>query len=599
MDEIQLLLQLRRTAVPTEDEAITTASVEDVNWTAFEQYLTQRPRSEMTDARTIEAIAESTGWLRRIGGNLHPSLATLLLFGREPQRHLPFATVDFARFLGTGRDGDVADRITFDGTLAECVSRCLRKIGDLSVRSYAFESGRTTHREMEEYPFLVVREALANAVVHRDYAHRSASVTARMFDDRVEIQSPGALFGLVTKENFGKVTDYRNRRIAEAFYLSTHLTEMLGRGIAFMQRSMERNGSPPPVFEFDTRYLQVTLPVQPSYYAFRLYQRGVGALSERNLDLAVDLLSTATRSAPNIAEPRVALGTALRGQGRPDDANKALQRALAADPGSASVSVDLAALALDRDEVSTARAVYRQGAQSARNPTEVLRLAAQLELRLGKPQEAAGLLRRACNLSPEDWTLWSALGEVMLRMRMPDDALSALRKAQRLANNQLGITPTLHMLKALILTGAAHDAVRAAFDDVVTAQPRHQEAYQAYYHYATQNGLAEEALKIFEAAKAQGFTLSSESKPSPVFVGGLPNDMDNARFTAWLQAEGFSPLSVQVMRSKDGATFAKVEVDEVIVPSFMRDLSRRRPGKAPLFVRAWESRTRARPRRRE
>ncbi|MEO5726264.1 MAG: ATP-binding protein, partial [Byssovorax sp.] len=76
------------------------------------------------------------------------------------------------------------------------------------------------------------------------------------FDDRVEIQSPGGPYGLVTKESFGKpgVTDYRNPTLAEAMK-TLGFVQRFGVGIATANRALSANGNPPIAWQVDDRYV--------------------------------------------------------------------------------------------------------------------------------------------------------------------------------------------------------------------------------------------------------------------------------------------------------------------------------------------------------
>jgi ATP-dependent DNA helicase RecG len=95
-------------------------------------------------------------------------------------------------------------------------------------------------------------------VMHRNYEGTSAPVRVNWFEDRVEIQNPGGLYGQVTPESFGKVTDYRNPVLAEALRALGYV-EKFGAGISRARAVLARNRNPPPEFTFDPSYFQVTV----------------------------------------------------------------------------------------------------------------------------------------------------------------------------------------------------------------------------------------------------------------------------------------------------------------------------------------------------
>jgi len=92
-----------------------------------------------------------------------------------------------------------------------------------------------------------VREALVNAVCHRDYCIKGLRVEIRMFDDRLEIISPGGLPGHITLENIVEEHFSRNPRIVRGLYYWGYIEE-LGLGIDRMIEEMVQGGHPPPEF---------------------------------------------------------------------------------------------------------------------------------------------------------------------------------------------------------------------------------------------------------------------------------------------------------------------------------------------------------------
>ncbi len=573
--EIEELFRRRHRSVPTEDEPVLSARPEDLDWDAFERFLRARPASAMRNGHSGQEVAQATGWLvQGPQGQVHPTVSALLLFGHEPQRFLPQNGIDFARFMGEGRDADVTDRQTFEGQIGDCVQRCLQKVIDLSLRGYDFESMRPLRRNLEEYPLLVVREALANAIVHRDYARRTSKVTVWMFDDRIEVQSPGGLFGKVTRENFGRTTDYRNRRLAEAFYLSARLTEMIGRGVPFMYKTMESNGSAPPRFEFDPQFVQVVLPGQPVYLARRLYQQATALLSEHDPTGAVARLQKATALAGTIPELRVALGTAYRSQGLHSEAKTEFETAIKLDPGVAGAYIELAALQVEMGSVEAARTTLAVGVRHARERAEILRQASRLELREGALQKSFDLIESARTYAPEDWTLLSEYGSAAMRLGHYGEARDSLERACGLGDASVGVATLQALLDAQVHTEAEPEAVERTFRRLISMQPRQQSAYQAYFNYLSRKGLAEPALAVAQAASEQGFVISTEAahRAERVFLGGLPPDTSVEELKAWLASQGLGTVMVTLKKNSKGYVYALLDYDAGDVAAAIRSL---------------------------
>src|SRR5438067_2690763 len=105
-------------------------------------------------------------------------------------------------------------------------------------------------RDIPEYPQEAVREAIINAIAHRDYSGfaRSSYIQIRMFADRLEVQSPGGLYGTVTEENLEVEHSTRNRELMRLME-DVHLVENRGSGIKAMLEAMRQANLEPPRFD--------------------------------------------------------------------------------------------------------------------------------------------------------------------------------------------------------------------------------------------------------------------------------------------------------------------------------------------------------------
>ncbi len=180
-----------------------------------------------------------------------PTVAGLLLFGKDPQFHLPQAELDFVRFEGMeprGPEGlpGYGRRERVRGPLA----RLLERAWDLVRQEMRVEAVvRGLQREERlEYPPFAVREALVNAVAHRDYRLTGRRIEVRMFDDRLEVTSPGGLPGYITLDNIVEEHFSRNPRIVNGLYQWGYIEE-LGLGIDRMIEDMLAAGHPKPEFK--------------------------------------------------------------------------------------------------------------------------------------------------------------------------------------------------------------------------------------------------------------------------------------------------------------------------------------------------------------
>lgn len=163
----------------------------DLDLDAFERYLETTGQSDLRDYQ--ERLLMNWGLLS--GG--HPTIAGVILFGREPQRHLPFAQINGARFFGTDSSAEPSDRKDLTGQLLEVVEQAERFL-DLHLMT-RHEIRGFEPEPRPELPKEALREAIVNAVAHRDYTVRGP-VRLFIFDDRVELHTPGKPPNTVTEE---------------------------------------------------------------------------------------------------------------------------------------------------------------------------------------------------------------------------------------------------------------------------------------------------------------------------------------------------------------------------------------------------------------
>ena len=113
--------------------------------------------------------------------------------------------------------------------------------------SYRIES--LQRENILELPEDALREAVVNAVCHRDYFEKGARVMVEIYDDRVEIVSPGGVCKGITRENFGTVSITRNPILASMLYRIKYI-EQMGTGIARMKNATREAKVPEPKFVF-------------------------------------------------------------------------------------------------------------------------------------------------------------------------------------------------------------------------------------------------------------------------------------------------------------------------------------------------------------
>jgi len=252
-------LAATKSAGDFEVELVLGADADDLDSEIVQEHLTKRQeRGAGPLNQPLPEFLQETGALDQQG---RPTVAGLLLFGQRPQAHLPQSGLVFVRFVGTqprGSDGlaGYGRREEIVGPLARIIERAWQVVWE-EMRVGAVVKG-LVREEQTEYPPFAVREALVNAVCHRDYRLRGRRIEVRMFDDRLEVISPGGLPGYITLDNIVDEHFSRNPRIVAGLFQWGYIEE-LGLGIDRMIEEMLRAGRPAPDFRATPYSFTVTL----------------------------------------------------------------------------------------------------------------------------------------------------------------------------------------------------------------------------------------------------------------------------------------------------------------------------------------------------
>ena len=206
----------------------------------------------------------------RHDNSLRLTLAALLLFGQDPMRWHPRCGIDFVKYAGTerrsGEQLNIVKRERMDGPLISLIEQAYRFIPtQLRERQHLVD---LFFEERLEYPTLAWQEAIVNAVAHRDYRYEGMSIEVWLFDDRMEIRSPGELVEPVTIERLchrEHIHASRNPRIVRVLTDYGYMREQ-GEGIPRMFDVMEREGLYPPDFRMNAETIfSVTFRNTPIY----------------------------------------------------------------------------------------------------------------------------------------------------------------------------------------------------------------------------------------------------------------------------------------------------------------------------------------------
>lgn len=204
------------------------------------------PYPESADER--DRLLVNLGFATHHIGRLVPTVGGLLLFGARPQDRLPSATLKCAFFYGLHQGTQLRDRADVMGPLHRVIDEGAAFVARNRRLVPRMEGVRRV--DIPEYPDYSVREALANALAHRDWSLEGAKVRLFIFDDRLEIWSPGRLPPPITLERLGYDQFSRNRLIARVLVEGGSIEEV-GLGIRRIRKEMASLGLPEPEFRED------------------------------------------------------------------------------------------------------------------------------------------------------------------------------------------------------------------------------------------------------------------------------------------------------------------------------------------------------------
>ena len=205
----------------------------------------------------LEKLSDETIYeLMSVVRNGEVTLSSIMLFSPYPQAYFPqlciTAIVVPGKELGTQTAGEerFLDNQRIEGTIPEMLQEAIQFV-KRNMKTRTIIDSKTGKREdRTDYPILAIREAIINALVHRDYSIHSEGMPIQliMFEDRLEIHNPGGIYGRIRIDQLGKVQpDTRNPVLASALEV-LDVTENRYSGIPTIRMEMNRYGLKPPQF---------------------------------------------------------------------------------------------------------------------------------------------------------------------------------------------------------------------------------------------------------------------------------------------------------------------------------------------------------------
>lgn len=235
---------------------VLSSEISDLNLALFSyEYLPKAFSAEILDAndRSLNEQLAATKMIAA-ANDPTPTVLGILTLGKTPQDFLPGAYVQFLRIDGSELTDDIVDSLAVRGAISDQIRRLDDKLTAHNRIAIDITSGPLEKRTAL-YPIAAVQQITRNAIMHRTYEGTNAPVHVYWYNDRIEVSSPGGVFGNITAENFGEpgFVDYRNPNLAEAMR-TFELVQRFGVGIRIARRLLAEAEHPEPKFEINNTH---------------------------------------------------------------------------------------------------------------------------------------------------------------------------------------------------------------------------------------------------------------------------------------------------------------------------------------------------------
>lgn len=229
-----------------EDAPVADAEMDDIDMNFVNEYINKIDYKKSS----MEYLVQNRGFIKQKQGKQHVSTAAILLFGKDPQKFFPRARVRFIRYDGVqekfGTRMNVIKDVIFEGNVLNMIDKAVDFL-DTQIKEKTYLGHDGIFVTEEEYPKFVRQEIIVNAVTHRDYSIKGTDIQIKMFDDRIVVETPGRLPGLVKTNNIRRTHFSRNPKIAE-FCKAYKYVKEYGEGVDRIYDDMETAGLPEPKF---------------------------------------------------------------------------------------------------------------------------------------------------------------------------------------------------------------------------------------------------------------------------------------------------------------------------------------------------------------
>jgi len=269
------LLIRKRQIKPWDRRINTESTIQDIDLIIFREYLqemglwSQNKALEdyISDKDKLSDFTPPLAGTIGLDKTLRLMNFTILMFAKNPLNFFEGAYTVFSNYKGNDRSESTAERQMITGTIVQQARKLIER---LNFESFTAFDKTTESPNKAKYPAIALKEAVINALVHKDY-ESDQPVRVTVFDNRIEFYSPGGLPIQVNKQKFvkGEATAYWRNQALNYLFNKLQLAQAEGQGIPTIFKAMKEEGCPEPVFEIDSNSLTCILPAHPRHQMIR------------------------------------------------------------------------------------------------------------------------------------------------------------------------------------------------------------------------------------------------------------------------------------------------------------------------------------------
>ncbi|WP_297421920.1 RNA-binding domain-containing protein [Clostridium sp.] len=214
------------------------SSIKDLNLDIIRDYFLKYNAFDLAeeDSKQVKRILINADILKPLNDDIVCSVGGLLVFGKFPQNTLPQNGVSFAHFKGNDISNELIDKKVIEGRIQDIAEQTMVVIrNNIRVPS---KINSLKREDIEIYPLIVLREAIVNCLVHRNYSIYGSKIRIFMFDDRIEFRSPGRLPNTVTVEKMKIGVSFARNPFLVKYMENMRYIDQLGRGIPMIIKNM-------------------------------------------------------------------------------------------------------------------------------------------------------------------------------------------------------------------------------------------------------------------------------------------------------------------------------------------------------------------------